>query len=285
MDPAEVPPFGLSGEESLAAARQAAASLGAQGEPTLLDDSGSHPIWRVDEMVIRLEVYEYPGEIKQRLAMASWLCSVGIPFVRPAHELPIVTETCLASAWDYVDPAGDVDLEALGAAMARFHDLPATTCPEPAWPPDRLRAALSGPAVPLTGAAVSYLTWAADLLDAWSEDVGWRSLHRNATHGDLWLKNVIPAGPGAVVLCDPDFLGARPPASDLSTLTRELDAGAMQALKAGYGELPARELLAVGHALVIANWAAYVIERRTDGLEGRDELARYVFDLASTRPD
>jgi thiamine kinase-like enzyme len=99
---------------------------------------------------------------------------------------------------------------------------------------------------------------------------GWRDLPRRTSHGDLWTKNVIPAGRGRVVLCDPDFLGLRPVAFDLGLLFAETKGDARWAeFVEGYGEraVPPDELLEVGLRVSALNWAIYVLERCHDWAE------------------
>jgi hypothetical protein len=168
------------------------------------------------------------------------------PFVRPLLDVPQAqaTDGGVVSVWEYVPTVPVRDLEAIGAAVARFHAVDGSTL-ETGTP-------ALGPARVMWDSA------------AWIDDLALRRLLRpvdarvlsvvdrrlraalgppdsGATalvHGDLFWPNVLVTTDGAV-LCDTDELGFGSPEYDVAFLLDpdrgQVAAADLQAFASGYG--------------------------------------------------
>jgi hypothetical protein len=168
------------------------------------------------------------------------------PFVQPLPDVgqPVATEHGIVSVWQFVPTVPVRDFEAIGATVARFHGIDATTLDTGTSP---LR-----PARVMRDAA------------AWIETLGGRGRLRPADvrtltevdrrlvsalgvpdptptgllHGDLYWPNVLVTSGGAV-LCDVDELGLGSPEYDVAYLLdpdrRPLATANVHAFASGYG--------------------------------------------------
>jgi hypothetical protein len=215
----------FSDEDILTAVRYVAHELGETEEVTELRPGSLHPVWRAGSIVVRLELSEIASEVQTRLNNCLLLRSGGVPYVQPALPKPIPVpgeEALLATVWHYVEPVRPIDWEALGDAVAKLHRFEqqldvgvSLTMTE------RLAIAVDLEPALDTGVAERFRVMLPRLEEEFAA-VGWHDLPLAPAHGDLFTKNVIPAGPGRVILCDFDLFGMRPIECDLGLLHSEL---------------------------------------------------------------
>lgn len=267
----------LSDGEALAAAAHVAHQLGEHADPKPMPGEAIHPVFRAGGLVIRIEVSELVDEIAVKLDTCDRLARAGIPYVVPATRTPIEVPGAdvWATAWRYEEPEPPIDWQALGQAISDLHAFSGLTMQPEEWLPDRLRRAIDDhPALDAHNA--SRLHALVPLVDAQMVSVAWSGLPLAPSHGDLWVKNVIPRGPGRVALCDLDFFGIRPRAFDLGVVYEQTKGDERwQQFIAGYGghDVPSAELLEVGFQAAMINWTVYVLERRQDWLDYTEYLA------------
>jgi hypothetical protein len=229
--------------------------------------------------VIRLETSELESQVRQRIANCLCMCAAGVPFVMPARPEPMPVagwEGLVATAWEYVEPVAPLDWVALGDAVRRLHGFEELEVDGNTRLTERLAQAIELHP-PLEPAVAGRFRDMVSQFEAELTAAGWYDLPVAAAHGDLWTKNVIPSGPGRVVLCDADLLGVRPVACDLGILHREIGGDdRWEGFAEGYGrtDVPPLEHLAIGLRASILNWTIYVLERRRDWADYIDDLSK-----------
>lgn len=271
----------LADQDYAEAAAQVAHAIGERGRPVSFGEEPMHPVFRVGAVVVRIEVAEVAADVACRVEQCCRMRGAAVPFVVPAVDSPVPVPGCdglLATVWEYVEPRPPLDWAALGAAVAELHAFDGLAIPSSSLTEELARAIAGHPS--LDDAVAERFRLKLSEVEETLAAVGWPDLPVAASHGDLWTKNVIPRGPGGVVLCDPDFLGVRPTAFDLGLLFRETNGDERWAqFVNGYGNdrIPPAVQLRAAFFAAMANWATYVLDRRRDWVDYTDELSKAAY--------
>lgn len=270
----------LNGDDALEAARRVADELGERASPIPIDDMDViHPVFRVGDVVVRLETCEDEAAIAARLDNCARMIAAGVPFVVPVTATPLRVpgfEPLVATAWEFAERLPPLDWRALGAAIAAFHDFSDFTIPVDDQPfAVRLQRAVDEHPS-LNGELRARFLAMIPPLERVLAEAEWEDLPVAPSHGDPWPKNVIPRGRGRVLMCDSDFFGTRPHAFDFSVLYQATNGDERWTqLLDGYGcDAPPPAPLRAGAKAFAVNWIAYVLERRPDWTDYTEELSR-----------
>ncbi|WP_063043823.1 phosphotransferase enzyme family protein [Nocardia pseudovaccinii] len=186
-----------------------------------------------ESAVVRISGNEHRGlRARASLEITRWLAAHGVPVTEPLIDEPIEVGDATVTMWRYYpqEARGEPPMRALGAILARLHDLPEPPFDLPDYPP--LAGFLATLAEPefqqvLTADDLSWLgARAHHLLDQYRTLAS--RLGTGLIHGDPYAGNTLWDGSDRVILGDWDEVSTGPRELDLVTASHDIRFGASE---------------------------------------------------------